>query len=297
MKLPIEENQTLLSAMISQPSILSVVKILSILTLFAGCATVPQQNVQEVKQVPKTIELKLEAEGVAFMEDAGQLSKFVIPNWDRFAEATGHGFPSEDATNPVMKKMTALAAARYRALAEMVEALEGMHVERESQVENMVFAGEQVSISLSGVVKGATTVSETYNAEEESAEVVIRVAMDKDGKLIPNHANSLAPVSLYKRRAEAEEAAKVNASAALRERLGDSYLMQRVVVKDLRFKSQEAESKVEGLLEQVTFSKPEWIENTKCVVTASVTLDVKNPEYRANTTSVKAVADKNSDTY
>jgi hypothetical protein len=244
-----------------------------------GCATAlpPDAAESQVEAPPETVEIVIEAEGVAFLEDAGQLSQLKIPNWDRFIEAKGHGFPSTNATHPAQKKLTALAAARYRALAAMVESLDGLQVARESKVENMVFAGENVSINLSGNVQGATTVSESYDEKSESAEVVIRVAMDDKGNLIPHHANSLAPISLYKRRAEAEEAARINASAALRERIGSAELMQHVVVKDLMLQSQEAQLKVNGLLEGATYSDPEW-DNKKCVVKASLAVRVKNPD-------------------
>lgn len=243
--------------------------------LFAmGCTTTA---VQSPGPEQNTSVITIEAKGTAFLEEAGQLSKISIPKWDKFLEAEGIGFPALDATNPVQKKMTALSAAKYRALAKMVESLRGMEVERTSKVDNMVFSSEEVTITLSGLVKGATTVSETYDEASETATVLIRVAMDSNGNLIPQYANSLAPISIYKRKAEAEEAARISASAALREKIGEAYLSKRVVVEDLQLKHQETQMIVDGLVQGARYSEAKWINSIMCVVTASANLKIENP--------------------
>ncbi len=240
--------------------------LIALLLLSTGCAS---------NRMSQKEPFRFRATGSAFLEEAGQLSKMAPLNGASFVEATGRGFPASNTTGNFQKKLTALKAARYGALAGLVEEINGMEVTRRASVQNMVFSGDEVSVTISGVIQGATPVKESYDSETGLAEICLRVALDNDGNLIQKHATRIAPDSIYKRKAEAEAAARITATAALREQVGRVYVMQNVKVKDLKFESQQAQLYVEGLLKNVHFSEVRWIEGHQCEVTATIEINPK----------------------
>ena len=243
--------------------------------LLTGCATTNNVDLTEPPAPepitePEPNPIRYEATGTAFLEEAGQLSHITPLNGASFIEAAGMGFPAENASTGFQEELTALRAARYGALAEMAEILEGLQVTRSARVQDMVFSGEEVTVTLSSIIQGATTVKEDYDPELERAEVRLRIALDHEGNVIQQRATRIAPMSLYKRKAEAEAAARINAAAALREQVGKSYVMQHIEVEDLQFEGQQTQLDLEGLLENVEFSQPRWVGETQCEVTATL---------------------------
>lgn len=219
---------------------------------------------------PECHSIHFEAEGIAFLADAGQSSRVMPSSGASFVEAEGLGFPAPNASNPLQKKLTAQEAARYRALAKLTEEIGGLHVTRSARVQDMAFAGEEISVSLSGQLQGVVEVRADYDESTEIAKVTLRVALDEEGKMAPHRGMRLAPHSIYLRKTQAEAAAKIRALASLREQIGQVYVTQSVQVKNLMFEYQEAQLYMEGILEQVSFSRPRWISESQCEVTATV---------------------------
>jgi hypothetical protein len=233
--------------------------------LLTGCAS---HHLNQFVPEPAPETLRFEATGTAFLEEAGSLSNPVPLHNATFVESTASGFPADNATTAIQKELTALKAARYGAMAKLAEELDGLQVTRNARVQDMVFSGEEVAVTLSGIIQGASTVSEIYHPESEHAEVCLRIALDPNGDIIQQRATRIAPASIHQRKAEAETAARINATAALREQVGKTYVMQNVQVKDLQFASQDARLDVGGLLKNVQFSAPQWIGETQCEITA-----------------------------
>lgn len=231
-------------------------------SLLTGCAST------EPSSQPSPEPTRIQAVGTAFLERAGQLTDPTPLHNATFVEAVGNGFPADSAETSAQKKLTALKAARYGALAKLAEELQGLELTRNARVQDMVFSGEEVTATLSGSILGASTVAEDYDAQSELASVRLRIAVDPDGHIIPQRATRISPTSLPQRKAAAEAAARINALAALGEQMGEVYVMQDIQVKDLQFDRQEAQLSMDGLLVGVQVSAPRWISNTQCEVTA-----------------------------
>ncbi|MDP6438524.1 MAG: hypothetical protein QGH74_02720, partial [Candidatus Brocadiia bacterium] len=87
----------------------------------------------------------------------------------------------------------------------------------------------------------------------------------------------IAPLSLAARRARAEAAARIDASASLLEQVGEVHVGQVVRVKDLILHSQRAWAAVDGMIRGAKFSRPTWPTREKCVV--EVTLEIPDEEF------------------
>ncbi len=231
----------------------------------SGCATSPRRQAHQ----PITIEGK----GVAFLEDATLAMTASSPStWDVIIEATGKGLPAPHAPTDIQKKFTALEAAKYRAIAELAEKVRGMRVTRTGEVRDMAFAGEKIAIEMSGQIEGVHIVRQTYDEATGLAEVTVRVGMDNNGNLVSQGASRLTPLSLPERMARAEEAARMRAAAAVREQIGEIRVEETIEVRNLIMVQHHARQHVEGILENVRFSKPEWVSRNQCEVVARVEL-------------------------
>ncbi len=236
-----------------------------------GCASI------QAKRVSKSDagSITLTAIGSSFLEEEGSVTAASARNlqWDKLLEATGKGLPSPQAATDIHKELTALEAAKYRALAELAEKLRGARVTRISQVRDMAFAGEEVAIEMSAVVAGSHIVRENFDRETGIAEVTLRVGVDAEGNMVSqNNVSRLAPISLPERKARAEQAARIRAMAALREQIGEIYIAEEVLVRDLFLVHQHARQHVEGMIENVEFSEPEWVDRVQCNVEARIKL-------------------------
>ena len=251
----------------------------------SGCATT-QPPAPTPASSPVIIEhpLHFEATGSAFLEEEGAISIAHNPLHDSFIEATGCGLAAPDATTAVLKKFTALEAARYRALAGLMEKMNGIQVTRNAAVENMTFAGEQIITSLSGTLSGYSVIKETYDIETDSGEVTLQITMDKNGTIVPQRATRVAPTSLFKRKEQAETAARINATASLREQLGQIHVMQDIQVENLELSRQQARLQSDGWIEKVEFSDARWLEGNLCEITATLDITQEQLNQFINTT-------------
>jgi len=249
--------------MVNSSRIVTCGLVVVLLALSAGCATA---------RVPASGTRTVEATGEAFLEDVDRDIGAPAVEWESIAEGQGWGFPAVDAVTPEQKRQTALKAARYGALADLPGRSSGTEVRQESSVRNMQFAGETVAINRAGVLEGVQVVKEDYDSRAQVAEVVVRVGLDKEGRAIPEKLLPITPLSLEVRRARAEHAARVQALAALRERIGEVLVTQEVRVKNLLLSHQKANVVVEGMLEGAEFSEPQWLSPKHVRVRAKLTI-------------------------
>ena len=193
---------------------------------------------------------------------------------DDFVEASGHGLPAPDADGEFDRRRTALEAARASAMAELVEKIEGVRVSRTVSVRNMRYAGGKTDISVAGTLTGVRVVKSQYDEKAGTAAVTLRVGLDSEGKPVPERLLPAPLPSLSLRRAQAEEAARYEAMAKLREELGGAYVAQETTVKDLTLKHHSARLEVEGLVAGgVEFSDPVWVSDERCQVKARLEVD------------------------
>ena len=239
--------------------------VLTFLLLSAGCAG----------GRPATLSASrvFKATGVAVIDDpGGELGQQAI-NWDSIVEADGHGFPAPSAANETEERLTAVEAAKAQAMAQLVEKLSGVTVSRSAEVRDMHFAGTDTRIELSGTLTGVKLVEGDYDEEQQVAHVVLRIGLDSDGNIVPERLLPVAPLSAGVRRAQAEDAARYDAIAKLREQLGGAYIEQEITVKNLMLSHQSARLAVEGIMASgVEYSKPVWPTEERCEIEATLRL-------------------------
>jgi hypothetical protein len=216
--------------------------------------------------------LRYEATGIAFLEPAEKIIKNQSVKSTDFVEASGYGFPSPLATTPSQKMLTATEAAQYRAMANLAEKQLGLDVKREATTSDMAFSSEDVTISLSGTLKGVSEVSRSYDAAAEIATVTLK--MNLAPEKVPEKKSP--PLTLEQRKSRAEMAARIHATALLREQIGGTYVEQEIQVNGLDLTLQMASIHVEGLLKNVQFSDTRWTSESICEVTAS--LEIKTED-------------------
>lgn len=225
--------------------------------------------------------LILQATGTAFLDEPGSPTRRAASSAQTI-DASACGFPSPDSISDAQKRLTAIEAARYRALAQLIAKTQGLNVTQNSLVKDLIFAGEEISISLSGTLKGSEFAAEKYDPETEMAEVQLRLTFNEDGEVIlPNRRR--APESLPHRKAEAEAAARINAAAALRERTGQIFIAQNVEVTNHTLSDQQVQLRVDGWLQQIHYSAARWLSESQCEVTASVEIapeELKQPSIK-----------------
>lgn len=230
----------------------------------------------EVQAASEKIEtvapLRFEAIGIAFLEPPQPDSERKDDEAKEFIEATGYGFPSPTATNTIQKRVTATEAAQYRAMAKLAEKHLGVEVSREATTLNMAFDQEEVVVTLSGSLKGISEVARSYDEKAEMATVSLKMALETEQKPVPRQKQ----LTIEQRKARAEAAAHIHATALLREKIGKVYVEQEIRIEDLEMSHQEARTHVEGLLEGVRFSEIRWTSASICEVTA--TLEVQGPQ-------------------
>lgn len=210
------------------------------------------------------------ATGEAFMEGRDTVSSR-YGYLEQVVEITGQGHPAPHAVTEAQKSLTAIQAARYAALANLVENVRGLQIERVAEVRDLVFASEHIQMKSKGEVSGVRVVDENYDEESEVATVKISVGLNSAGDIVPERLMPIVPLSQTTRRAQTENAARVRAAAALREEIGQVQLAQRVKVRNLVMTRHEAFAIVEGWLEGIQYSQPKWTKD-KCVVEASITV-------------------------
>lgn len=244
---------------------------LSSVLLLTGCYTAKaskQKGAAVAEGKTASGKVRLEAVGIAFLEPeakAGPTNSVALP---ATVTATGCGLPAPHAESETLKRMTAMEAARYRALANLAERVLGQEVTRDAEVFDLAFAGEEVHASLSGELKQAFEVSREYDAEKGVATVTVGLAQG-DVADTPAAKNR----SRAERVARAEAAARIHAAALLREKIGQIFVKQHIQVENLVMQHQDARIYVQGILEGVQYSTPRWPTPNKCEVTAVVVID------------------------
>ncbi len=181
--------------------------------------------------------------------------------------AGGIGLPAPDAVDEDRKRRTAVEAATAVAMARLVGELEGVTVTREARVRNMVFDGEEIVIKAAGVLTGVRILESQYDAEKGEARVMVATGV---GRSIGPPGKDAGPpaLSAAARRAQAEQAARLDAMVKLRGQVGGVRLRQEVTVRNLALSSQAARLVVEGVIRGVEFSEPEWSGESRCSVKA-----------------------------
>ncbi len=193
------------------------------------------------------------------------------------ADASGRGMPAANAVNDVQKRLTALEAAKYRAMANLVEKIRGIRVEKVTTGENFRLIEERISTVVSGELKWVKIVEQEYDEVAEIATVTLKVGLDAFGDIVPVKMLPVEPRSLAERRARAETVGRMQAVAKLREQIGEVYVGQVLKVQDFVLKSQSAWLIVEGMVKGVEFSRPSWPTRHKCEVEAR--LEVPQGEF------------------
>ncbi|MDA0991796.1 MAG: hypothetical protein O3A51_13730 [Verrucomicrobia bacterium] len=245
------------------------------MTVGSGCVTTPTGNVAAT----------FTATGVAFLEERQLPSEASPLSSGMMIEATGRGLPASSAETPIQKKLTAQEAAKYRAIAGLLEKIAGLNISREGLVRDMAFISEEVSVDISGELGGIRVVNADYDEDSEIAEITVRVSVDNDGKVVPEIGRAGRNLSLAERMARAEEAARISAIAALREAIGSVHITQETTVMNLVLNTQVAEMTVEGWLQGAELSQPHWSSRKKCIVEGTVTLSPAELE------QLRAIAD------
>jgi len=87
------------------------------------------------------------------------------------------GLPSATAKSPAQKRLTAERAATALAYRQLAEILEGVAVVGDTLVKDAELQYDVVRTAVAGFIKGAKIVYKEYNAQEESALVIVKVGM------------------------------------------------------------------------------------------------------------------------
>ncbi len=220
--------------------------------LASGCAALGRS---------KTV-VTVHGTGSAVMEEAGSEGLGVSPG---ALTAVGVGFPAAESGNRSQMMLTAMEAAKYRALASLAAQVEGLQISRESRVLNMQFAGEAIEARVEGLLSGARVVKSEWDPNEGVAKVT--VALPGAGGAL---ATAPAPDSRTARRERAVAAARLEALADLRRQLGRVRVGEQVIVQNLVLRHQEAWKAVEGMLQGAELSEPRWPERGRCEVRATL---------------------------
>jgi hypothetical protein len=87
------------------------------------------------------------------------------------------GLPSATAKSPAQKRLTAERAATALAYRQLAEILEGVAVVGDTLVKDAELQYDLVRTAVAGFIKGAQVIFKEYNAQEESALVLVKVGM------------------------------------------------------------------------------------------------------------------------
>lgn len=88
----------------------------------------------------------------------------------------GEGVPKK-GTSGGQKRLTAITAAKVKAQRALAELLSGVAIVSETTVKDSELESDVIKTAVRGFVRGAQVVVQEYNAEEESAVVILKVGM------------------------------------------------------------------------------------------------------------------------
>lgn len=89
----------------------------------------------------------------------------------------GEGVPKKGTTGG-QKRLTAITAAKVVAQRRLAELLEGVAVVSETTVKESELASDTIKTAVTGFIKGAQPVMQEYNAQEETALVILKVGVN-----------------------------------------------------------------------------------------------------------------------
>jgi hypothetical protein len=207
----------------------------------------------------------IEGVGVGFIEPEVDMNE--MDQKEALVKAEGIGFPSATAKTNFQKRITALEAAKYRALVALLEKENGVNVSKDVKVVDLVFSGENIHVSTKGTLSGVSVVSEAYDASTEVATVEMGLLQEKE--VDPIVAELKKDCKDLKRQ-KAIVAAKAQAIGNLKAKLGKTYAQQKITVKNMELSNQVSKTYIEGALKDVQFSQPRWLNSTMCEITARV---------------------------
>jgi hypothetical protein len=239
--------------------------------MFVGCASTKSQKhekhsprvTSKVKAVPKVE--TIEGVGVGFIEPEVDVNK--IDQKETIFKAEGIGFPSVTAKTNLQKRITALEAAKYRALVALLEKENGVNVSKNVKVVDLVFSGENIQVSTKGTLSGVSLISEVYDAASEVATVEMGLL---EKKVADSDMTELKKDCQDLKKQKAVVAAKAQAIGNLKTKLGKTYAQQKIMVKNMELVDQVSKTYIDGALKGVQFSQPRWLNNTMCEITARV---------------------------
>ena len=187
-------------------------------------------------------------------------------------DSMGRGLPAPNAVSSAHKRLTALEAAKYRAVAQLAERVHGLRVERLAKIRDLSYAGDEVTIGSSRRMEGVTVIDSEYDEVGEVASVTVRVILDSEGNIIPERGQHEDPMSLSVWRSKAESEARAMSLLALRAKLESVELLPNVTVSGAARNSHDVRERVDKLIEEAEIASPSWQTDTKCTVRASLTV-------------------------
>lgn len=148
-----------------------VMKIFSTKALVAAAIILSSSCMYHAIQSPAVFAAKVETTTVVTVEQKTQV------NWEKGADsevvAMGIGLPPQNAVG-AQGKVLARRAAVVDAQRNLVETINGVQVDAETTVENLMVTSDVVKTRVAGLIKGATIVSEQQNPDG-SYSVIMRV--------------------------------------------------------------------------------------------------------------------------
>ena len=108
------------------------------------------------------------------------------------------------------------------------------------------------------------------SADEETADTPA-VSMEAE---VDEGKTSETP-TIEQQRARAEVAARIHATALLREKIGSSFIEHELHIENMAVEHQSAHIHIEGLLQGALFSNPRWTDENICEVTARLEIDAE----------------------
>lgn len=148
-----------------------VMKIFSTKALVAAAIILSSSCMYHAIQSPAVFAAKVETTTVVTVEQKTQV------NWEKGADsevvAMGIGLPPQNAVG-AQGKVLARRAAVVDAQRNLVETINGVQVDAETTVENLMVTSDVVKTRVAGLIKGATIVSEQHNPDG-SYSVIMRV--------------------------------------------------------------------------------------------------------------------------
>lgn len=190
------------------------------------------------------------------------------PDWPSCIEATGRGFAAPGASDPARRKMTAVAAAKCRTLAELAELVRGLHLQSRSNVADLRFAGESIETEVQADLAQVRLVASQYDEDTGMAQVTMRMGLSASGEVLKGGLSAPPPPPEGPRRQQAERVARKLALQNLKQALDQADVVPQVALGGLAKHSKLAARYLSEALEKVEYSPARWHAGKVCTVQA-----------------------------